>query len=322
MGYNSRDGQNPLMITTIDKNAESSLNLMWSAFQRSQLKGVESSLKTPQSLLSPYWLPNYGSSMVLESEGAGVVVGLENARYYEGQRGQFLSEDPTFWGKQSLQNPQSLNSYSYAEGNPIVKKDPTGLAVSEYQPYIYSNGPSFGDIIGSYRASNIYSRGSLSSGSPANPYQCTVFANDFTQKQFGVGLTGNGNNISFRKDSGSSGIASTYKNGGAMMPQENDVISWSGGTYGHVGIVAQVQFSPESGVGHVYTAEQNWGTTNGLFVQTLTRSSDGTYSVSGRGDYSVQGWSRYEKNQSTLPTYTTTPATPAPKPAIKKPSSI
>ena len=36
-----------------------------------------------------------------------------NARYYEGTRGQFLSQDPTFWGgRQNLSNPQSLNSYS------------------------------------------------------------------------------------------------------------------------------------------------------------------------------------------------------------------
>jgi len=90
-----------------------------------------------------------------------------NARYYEGTRGQFLSEDPVFWEqKQSLENPQSLNSartmgglnsgfasgwngntqsrgssisqaewladpqiqnsYSYARGNPLRYKDPDG----------------------------------------------------------------------------------------------------------------------------------------------------------------------------------------------------
>jgi RHS repeat-associated protein len=51
------------------------------------------------------------------------------ARYYDSSRGQFLSEDPVFWGdpkEQNLQNPQSLNSYSYANDNPITgKKIPT-----------------------------------------------------------------------------------------------------------------------------------------------------------------------------------------------------
>jgi RHS repeat-associated protein len=52
-----------------------------------------------------------------------------NARYYRGVRGQFLSQDPVFWStNQNLANPQSLNSYSYAENNPVNKKDPSGLA--------------------------------------------------------------------------------------------------------------------------------------------------------------------------------------------------
>ena len=56
-----------------------------------------------------------------------------NARYYDGLRGQFLSEDPIFWeigqtkdGKAVLSNPQAQNSYNYADGNPVIKKDPTG----------------------------------------------------------------------------------------------------------------------------------------------------------------------------------------------------
>jgi RHS repeat-associated protein len=32
------------------------------------------------------------------------------ARYYDGSKGEFLSEDPVFWGKQNIPDPQSLNS--------------------------------------------------------------------------------------------------------------------------------------------------------------------------------------------------------------------
>jgi RHS repeat-associated protein len=54
-----------------------------------------------------------------------------NARYYDQNRGQFMSEDPTFWSlKMPLNNPQSLNSYSYADDNPITKSDPEGLAAT------------------------------------------------------------------------------------------------------------------------------------------------------------------------------------------------
>jgi hypothetical protein len=33
-----------------------------------------------------------------------------------------------FWGKQNIGDPQSLNSYSYGADNPVINKDPLGLA--------------------------------------------------------------------------------------------------------------------------------------------------------------------------------------------------
>src|SRR5215472_4909664 len=57
------------------------------------------------------------------------------ARYYDGSKGEFLSEDPVFWGtpsKQDLQNPQDLNSYGYAADNPINRSDPSGLWYKEF----------------------------------------------------------------------------------------------------------------------------------------------------------------------------------------------
>jgi RHS repeat-associated protein len=52
-----------------------------------------------------------------------------NARYYNGAQGQFTSEDPTFLdgpSQQNLQDPQSMNAYSYSEDDPIIKEDPNG----------------------------------------------------------------------------------------------------------------------------------------------------------------------------------------------------
>lgn len=55
-----------------------------------------------------------------------------NARYYSSNQGMFTSQDPVFWSdNQNLSNPQSLNSYSYAEGNPVNRKDPSGLAATD-----------------------------------------------------------------------------------------------------------------------------------------------------------------------------------------------
>jgi RHS repeat-associated protein len=63
-----------------------------------------------------------------------------NARYYNSQQGQFLSEDSVSLGNasnQKLEDPQSLNTYSYSEDNPIVGKDPTGNTVEIVSRYVY-----------------------------------------------------------------------------------------------------------------------------------------------------------------------------------------
>ena len=72
---------------------------------------------------------------------AGVVHALLQARYYDGSKGEFLSEDPSFLAVGSprqvkqvtgqdqsafLADPQQMNSYSYASDNPLTKSDPTG----------------------------------------------------------------------------------------------------------------------------------------------------------------------------------------------------
>ena len=53
-----------------------------------------------------------------------------------------MSEDPVFWStKQNLENPQSLNSYSYGNGNPITNKDPNGkVGVAAAIPVMYGLG--------------------------------------------------------------------------------------------------------------------------------------------------------------------------------------
>ncbi len=59
-----------------------------------------------------------------------------NARYYDGKRGQFISEDPMFRGdpnRQRLMNPQELNAYSYAANNPVNWSDPSGRITQAQQ---------------------------------------------------------------------------------------------------------------------------------------------------------------------------------------------
>lgn len=84
-----------------------------------------------------YYIARSGKSV--EGVGHRIYIGQEfdqdtelnylNARYYEGTRGQFISQDPMFrsFDEAWLADPQNQNSYSYARNNPINRSDPTGL---------------------------------------------------------------------------------------------------------------------------------------------------------------------------------------------------
>lgn len=70
------------------------------------------------------------------------------ARYAEPSRGQFLSQDPVFWeigltrdGKNALSNPQALNSYAYANNNPITGKDPSGRQAAQAAQILFADTP-------------------------------------------------------------------------------------------------------------------------------------------------------------------------------------
>jgi RHS repeat-associated protein len=86
-----------------------------------------------------------------------------NSRYLNSNNGQFLSEDPVFWevgqtpdGKAVLTNPQAQNSYSYAQNNPVVQKDPDGRLGWDALSNPYNYGSVLTQVGGWYLASKIF----------------------------------------------------------------------------------------------------------------------------------------------------------------------
>src|SRR5262249_14816359 len=73
--------------------------------------------------------PLHANSKVFFTDSTNLV--YSNARYLNPAQGQFVTQDPVFWAlKMNLNNPQSLNAYSYALDNPINKHDPDRLAAT------------------------------------------------------------------------------------------------------------------------------------------------------------------------------------------------
>ena len=73
-----------------------------------------------------------------------------NARYYDGNRGRFISQDPVFLNPEGqgknifstfLLDPQSQNSYSYARNNPVTLSDPSGEFIPLVIGALYMSAP-------------------------------------------------------------------------------------------------------------------------------------------------------------------------------------
>src|SRR5882672_636875 len=131
------------------------------------------------------------------------------ARYQNSSRGKFISEDPVFLGdpsQQMLTDPQSLNSYSYANDNPTTKSDPTGRtylelsAAGTFQGWSGSIGVR-ADLYGI----NVFAAGGVGVGSAGYPISAALSSGNLSRKTettmtaggdaaylFGLGISGSG----------------------------------------------------------------------------------------------------------------------------------
>ncbi len=72
-------------------------------------------------------LPSTDRGFLGKTEDASTDLDQIGARYYDPSTGKFISPDPLY----DTAKPQSLNPYTYADGNPTTFSDPTGLRVCD-----------------------------------------------------------------------------------------------------------------------------------------------------------------------------------------------
>jgi RHS repeat-associated protein len=85
-----------------------------------------------------------------------------NARFYNSRQGQFITEDPVFWqvglsqdGENALVNPQAMNSYAYANDNPVTMKDPSGKFIWLALPIIFLGYDALQSLVDYYDYRNM-----------------------------------------------------------------------------------------------------------------------------------------------------------------------
>ena len=102
-----------------------------------------------------------------------------------------------------------------------------------------------------------------------------------------------GNAIDYYSTANSKGLIA-YPNGGSIPPENNDILVFDGDTYGHVAIVTAVTATTVSLV------EQNWSPTG---TASLTiQNTNGQYTISPRGTYTIVGWLRLPGQSVNVPT--------------------
>ncbi len=121
-----------------------------------------------------------------DADAAGLT--YMGARYYSGEAGKFISQDPLFWivgdkdyndmWREKLFSPQSLNSYSYGLNNPMIYLDPTGLDSDVFYTKPFSS-----------QASAEQSRLSSAYGEPVYMHEVST-VNQFTSAWNGMGKNG------------------------------------------------------------------------------------------------------------------------------------
>jgi len=158
---------------------------------------------------------------------------------------------------------------------------------------------NYGEYIGEYKSVIAYSNG-IYAGTGNGYYQCVEYVKRFYQGALLVDISQWSGNAGTYYGSASAKGLWAYPNSGSMRPKPNDILAFSGNTYGHVAIITEV------GSTYVNVIEQNWRRNDAMgppnhqipYNSAANRIGDAN---GNRGSYHVQGWLRKEAIELTSP---------------------
>lgn len=265
-----------------------------------------------------------------EYDGSGL--NYYGQRYASPLNAKFLSRDPQVdeLTLVELADPQRLNAYSLVRNNPLRFVDDEGKAARDFQRafpttpvfarglqrYGAGNRPllgfASGERMGAYKGVSVLANGyNGGSGQGDLRYQCVGFVKSFYQQTYNVaiGKVGTAQRMTdIDVLNGALPPATTkqfvsYENRKtAVAPQDDDIIGWHGGAYGHVGVVANVHFDSARNQGYVDVVEQNWGgmgNASPISRHQLTRDPQtGAYTIADRQGYALYNWMRLTSKDS------------------------
>ncbi len=124
-------------------------------------------------------------------------------------------------------------------------------------------------------------------GTGSGKYQCVAYMKRFYSNYIENPITITGNAISYFNNLSSIGFG-TYANGGSVPPTPDQILCFRGNSYGHVGIIAEVDLEN----GYIKMIDQNrTNRADNTIVKLDITKTNGRYTVSSfSSSYPVQGW--------------------------------
>jgi len=160
---------------------------------------------------------------------------------------------------------------------------------------------AYGEVLGNFGGVTVYSNANPPSGSNGGDYQCVEYVRRYYDEVYDLDLralyTGNAN--TWYANAATMNLSS-YANGSTTRPEVGDILTSTGGTFGHVAIVSSVTDT------QVCVAQQNFDNdendSDGTHCRDMTGNATQGYTVSALGaggGYAVQGWLRQQHTPTT-----------------------